>query len=469
MVAWSTRCATCRQKKIKCDQQWPACGQCLKSKRHCPGPPARVKFVGENGTQGSPKTALIGRSEPRQHSPMGLYGESTISPSIPETREMKVGSELVSLLTSQATTFGFSSFAQLLRNMPAMLNGSPALTAAVSCLSDARRRQSTSPRPEGKLDPKLYGLALRHLRHAVQDSHQLNRIETLLAMLVMWRVEATIATMTELPYLIVTWSVHLSGVGYLLQRLGPRAARDELVFRVVLESLSELASHFYARNESFFLASPQWQRVLTDRDSPNVDKLLLKVLSQMSIFPDVMKNLRNYRAGQVNFKDVRLRVKSMFDILEALEEPLQTILNDQSLVCKKPTCSLLPPVNGVYRTDSEAVPRTCCLHALSSICTNNMLYSLDGDASGDLKQRNYLLSKRIWMFHEQATKVGSFGMHYYPTALLLTYSSAKSRDMEEWIVNLLNLLQERNPATDFMWTREEVSQRCYATSGDLWP
>lgn len=469
MVAWSTRCATCRQKRIKCDQQWPACGQCLKSKKDCPGPPARVRFVGENGTQGSPQTALISRPEPRQHSPIAADGKSTISPSIPGTRETKVGSELVSLLTSQATTFGFSSFAQLLRNMPAMLNDSPALTAAIYCLSDARKRQSTYPRPERKLDPRLYGLALRDLRQAIQDSRQLNRIETLLATLVMWRVEATIATTAELPYLIVTWSVHLSGVGYLLERLGPRAARDDLVFRVVLESLSELASHFYARNESFFLASPQWQSVLADRNSPDIDKLLLKVLSQMSVFPDVMKDLRKYRAGQVNFQDIRLRVKSMFEILEALEEPLQTILDDPSLVSKEPACSLLPPINEVYQTESDTVPRTCCLHALSSICTNNMLYSLDGDTSGELQQRNYLLSKRIWMFHEQATKVGSFGMHYYPTALLLTYSSAKSRNMEEWIVDLLNLLQERNPATDFMWTREEVSHRCYATSGDLWP
>ncbi|KAI1137567.1 hypothetical protein F5Y05DRAFT_74679 [Hypoxylon sp. FL0543] len=469
MVAWSTRCASCRQKRIKCDQQWPTCGQCLKSKQPCPGPPDRVKFVGENAAKGSQQTAFIDRSEPRRYPLIPVWGELTISPSMPGTRETRVGSELVSLLTSQATTFGFSSFAQLMRNMPAMLSSSPALTGAVSCLSDARRRQSTFPKPEIKLDPKLYGSALRDLRHALQDSYQLERIETLLATLVMWRVEATIATTAELPYLIVTWSVHLSGVGHLLELLGPEAARDELVFRVVLESLSELASHFYARNETFFFASPQWQRVLTIRDSPDIDKLLLKVLSQMTVFPDLMKDLRRYRVGQANYQSLHSRVKSMFKILESVEEPLQIILDDPILVRKRATSSLLPPVEEIYDTEDDAVPRTCCLHALSSICTNNMLYSLDGDATGELERRNYFLSKRTWMFHEQATKVGSFGMHYYPTALLLTYSSATSRDLEEWIVDMLNLLQERNPATDIMWTREEVSQRCYATSGNLWP
>ena len=70
------------------------------------------------------------------------------------------------------------------------------------------------------------------------------------------------------------------------------------------------------------------------------------------------------------------------------------------------------------------------------------------------------------MFHEQAARVGSFGMHYYPTALSLSFESAMNRETEEWIIELLNLLQGRNPVTDIVWTTEEILNRARATSGN---
>ncbi|KAI1101865.1 hypothetical protein F4804DRAFT_314715 [Jackrogersella minutella] len=471
MVAWSTRCTGCRRRKIKCDRQWPACGQCQKAKQHCSGPPERVKFVAENTAETvAEQLALVGRSESHPSFIITSNAQPKISPSVPGTHATKTGAELVSLLTSQAETFGFSNFAHLLRHVPAMLDSSPALTGAVSCLSDARKRQSTFPRPERKLDLKLYGSALRHLRYALQDSNELKRIETLLATLVMWRVEATIATTTELPYLLVTWSVHLAGVAYLLERLGPKAAKDELVFFVILESLSELSSHYYARDESFFLASPQWQQIFRERrDFPTLHRVLFVVFGQMSVFPDVMRDLRRYHTGQVNIDHVRSRVKSLCDNFSVIEEPLQAIMEDESLLRKRAASSSMSPVKEVYEVENEDITRVCCLYALASIVANNMLSAVDGDPSHELERKNDLLSRTIWMFHEQATKVGSFGMNYYPTALLLTYGSAKSREIEEWVVDLLNLLQERDPGTDAMWTRGEIVQRCYATSGNIWP
>ncbi|KAI1455471.1 hypothetical protein F4805DRAFT_268666 [Annulohypoxylon moriforme] len=469
MVAWSTRCASCRQRKIKCDRQWPACGQCQKAKQQCSGPPDRVKFVAENVAESSTQVALVNRLGSRPNFRVPVRGQPIIPPSVPSSQPTLVGGELVSLLTSQAKTFGFSSFAHVLQHVPAMLDGSQALTSAVSCLSDARRRQSMIPKPDRKLDLKLYCAALRNLRFSLQDANELNRLETLLATLVMWRVEATIATTVELPYLLATWSVHLAGAAYLLERLGPEAAKNELVFSVILESLSELSSHYYARNQWFFMGSPQWLRLFTEnRDVSIANRLLFKVYSQMSIFPDVMRDLRRYHLGQVSYEHIHSRISSMHVVFDTIEDPLQTILANQSVISKRAACSPVSPVEEVYDTEDSDIPRACCLYALAKIVANNMIASLDGSAY-KFEEENYLHSSRIWMFHEQAMKVGSFGMHYYPTAILLTYVSAKSKETEEWIVDLLNLLQERNPATDIMWTRDEIFQRCYATSGNVWP
>ncbi|KAI1372425.1 hypothetical protein F4677DRAFT_262453 [Hypoxylon crocopeplum] len=466
MVAWSTRCGACRQRKIKCDQQWPTCGQCRKKKLYCPGPPERHRFVRENPSKLSPHAARVTFSG----SLLRIHMSNTqpqIPCSVPNSHAAQVGAELVSFITSQPKTFGISSFAQLMGYVPAMLNDSSALTGAVACLSNARKRQLTLPRPDGKLDPKLYGSALRELRYALQDSNKLDRIETLLATLIMWRVEATIATTAELPHLIVTWSVHLAGVGYLLERLGPEAAKDKLVFYVVLESASELASHFYARDESFFFASPQWQGIFDHHlDFPVTYRLLFQVFGQMAVFPDVMRDLRRYHIGQVKFQHVRSRVKAMLDAFKSISKPLEAILEDRSLVRQRAACSSGSPVEEIYEAEQDILPRVCCLHAMASIVSHNMLSALDGDASHEHEKDNHLLSRRIWMFHEQATRVGSFGMYYYPTALLLSYGSARSRETENWIVDLLNRLGERNPVTDIMWTREEISQRYHATSGN---
>ncbi|KAI1086433.1 hypothetical protein F5B19DRAFT_160884 [Rostrohypoxylon terebratum] len=469
MVAWSTRCASCRQKKIKCDRQWPACWQCQKAKLQCSGPPDKVKFVSENVAESSSQAALVHRFGPRSNFQTPPRRQPVIPSSVPSSQPTLVGGELVSLLTSQAKTFGFSSFAHILQQVPAMLNGSQALTSAVSCLSDARKRQSMTPKPERKLDLKLYGAALRNLRFSLQDANELDKLETLLATLVMWRVEATIATTVELPYLLATWSVHLAGAAYLLERLGPKAAKNELVFSVILESLSELSSHYYARNQWFFMGSPEWQRIFDEKRNVSVaNRLLFKVYGQMSVFPDVMRDLRRYHLGQVGYNHIRSRIVLMRTVLDTIEDPVQTILENQSVVQKRPASSPVSPVEEIYCTEDSDVPRACCLYSLAKIVANNMLASLDGPSQRS-EEENYLQSRRIWMFHEQATKVGSFGMHYYPTALLLTYGSAESMETEDWIVDLLNLLQERNPATDIMWTREEIFQRNYATSGTIWP
>ncbi|KAI0376963.1 hypothetical protein F5Y04DRAFT_194412 [Hypomontagnella monticulosa] len=467
MVAWATRCGTCRRKKIKCDQQWPACGQCRKSKQPCPGPPDRLKFVPENTTR-RPDTTLASLSASNSKYPANLSWKPQIPRSMRGTHATKVGSELVALLTSQVKTFGFSSFAHLLANVPAMLESSEALTGAVACLSDARKRQLASPRPERKLDLKLYGSALRDLRKALQDTGKLNRMETLLATLVMCRVEATIATTADLPHLIVTWSVHLLGVGYLLERLGPEALKDKLVFSVLLEMVCELSSHYYASDESFFLASPEWQRALTEiKDPPLVDKLLLAVFAQMAEFPDVMRDLRRYHTGQMPFEYVYSRTKAMWEAFQAIEGPMRSIIQDGSLVKRQPACSPSSPVQEVYEAESDIVVRVCCLHAVGCIVAHNMFLAVDQDSLSEIEQGKRMLSQRIWMFHEQAIRVGSFGMHYYPTALLLTYDSAESEDTKDWIVEMLNLLQGRNPATDHMWTSEEVFRRCQATSGSI--
>ena len=216
------------------------------------------------------------------------------------------------------------------------------------------------------------------------------------------------------------------------------------------------------------MTSPEWQQAIFERDDcVMADKLLLKVYAQMSDFPDIMIDLRRYHTWEVPFERVQPRVQAMADALEAIEQPLQAILEDPVQVRKRAASSWLSPVQEVYEAGTFLIPRVACFHAISTICALSMLEALVGDPTHELEARSYAISKRIWMFHEQATEVGSLGMHYYPTALLLTYGSAKSEEMKDWIIDLLNSLLARNPETDVMFTHEEVLQRRFALSGRL--
>lgn len=214
------------------------------------------------------------------------------------------------------------------------------------------------------------------------------------------------------------------------------------------------------------MASPRWQQFFSGHKGlGTVNTLLFKILRPMALFPDVMRGLRRYYLGQIEHEYIRSRVQQMCDAVRSFEAPVQNIIKDASLVAKSAPHSSESPVDEVYRTEDFAVSRLCCVHAVTILTTNNMLSALDGHVSEEIRRKNRSMSERIWKFHEQAADVGSYGMHYYPSALILSYESAQSRETEDWIVGLLNLVQGRKPATHMMWTREEIAVRCKGTRG----
>ncbi|KIW82971.1 hypothetical protein Z517_02214 [Fonsecaea pedrosoi CBS 271.37] len=354
-------------------------------------------------------------------------------------------------------TLGNSSLSKLLAHTPAMLDDSSALTAAVACLSDTRKRQMLATAGP-KVDPILYGHTLRCLRMALEDVVQLKSRQTLLATIVMAQIDAATLT-TTLPNLQATWSAHLSGVGFLLEHQGVETVGDDLTSDIITDVLQP-------RHQPFFLGSPKWKVAFCERPADSLcQRLSVKIFRIMTVWPDVMGGLRGYHCGKVEFDSVLSKVMSMSATLESMEGQVQMILADSAQVRTRPATAKDSPVDEVYQLDDSTIPRVCCYHALCTIVTLNMLAALQG-WSAELREHAASVSKRIWMCHEYVLGVGIFGLHYYPTALLLSYGSAESDRVRDWIVSLLNHLQGRtNPATDALWTRDELAARCFAVSG----
>jgi hypothetical protein len=73
-----TGCATCRRRRVKCDEKKPVCGRCLSANFVCEGyDPPRVARVAPSSSTGS---SVISVSAPRQTSPSSSVSSQGSSP-----------------------------------------------------------------------------------------------------------------------------------------------------------------------------------------------------------------------------------------------------------------------------------------------------------------------------------------------------------------------------------------------------
>ena len=108
------------------------------------------------------------------------------------------------------------------------------------------------------------------------------------------------------------------------------------------------------------------------------------------------------------------------------------------------------------------VPRLCCFQALLVIGISLILLGIEPvspEGTARIFARNLQMARRIWMFHQLARRMGLLLFHHYPTALMISYICA-AETKKTWILDLLNELQGRNPATYELWTEEAMGTRC---------
>ncbi|VUC37142.1 unnamed protein product [Clonostachys rosea] len=225
-VVRSLACQNCKNQRIKCDENWPTCGKCLRRGFKCPGPSNLIRFVdgstylrndkGSKALATTPKTqkelppasssnaaASTARTtilESRPINDRGIYlpASNTHSSyrkfrllSVParlaSTPEDRVGSQLVSSLQGDEYLAGIFT---LLQHMPARVSHSPCLRDAISLFCSTyeclQRGGSTS------MDVKIlrdYGKSLRTLRRTLEGK-QAGDLETFAAVALISRSES---------------------------------------------------------------------------------------------------------------------------------------------------------------------------------------------------------------------------------------------------------------------------------------
>lgn len=276
----STGCGTCRERKVKCGKEWPACRNCISAGWKCDGYVKRWKFVEEESRlaaqYGEKKRYLleeatwdaIPRIKPSK--PDSAYnaevkeeyvvGDQSFQVSIsrlPASQAEKQCNILLHILTDPygRQAFPLRSHGEFYQFIPNRLGRNTALDDAVSCLcaiyEDTRRQLSASS--PGTI--RLYSRSLNSLRQCVQVAATRLEPETIGSSLILQLCELMISSDNG------RWNNLSSGSKLLIQELGPESFGRPFE-RAMLESQRAFfLVQDMSRRQKCFLSKPQWREL----------------------------------------------------------------------------------------------------------------------------------------------------------------------------------------------------------------
>ena len=179
------KCSTCRQRKIKCGLQDPACLQCVKGGWLCPGYEVESRFHAYKSSTKSSDDEATSRSSGSTATPTESVVERHTTTTrwifvFPPSKEESLRNELVFKITFNAVAARLMviSNADILQQIPARIGQSRALDDAVACICKPPTLASQSP---SEFPSRLYANALTSLQRALQEDEKSAATETIAA------------------------------------------------------------------------------------------------------------------------------------------------------------------------------------------------------------------------------------------------------------------------------------------------
>ncbi|CAH0044723.1 unnamed protein product [Clonostachys solani] len=266
----SAGCQHCKTRKIKCDEKWPTCGNCLRSLRKCPGPSASIIFVPHRRSRipASQRSEVRPPGGDKTHRPLKLmnwtklatYGEGdavegVFLPETPRANLMATSDRVASQL-AHFLSWGYDTVLCLqmsyLLYLPQRLSQSECLLNATSlfCYAwDGYRRRCPS---QCLFATSLYGKAIRSLQREISQG-EVCTVDTLAAMQMLERIAICFGTKEILDNI----SPHYSAIKWVLANKAPANPDDKFDILLTREGLNIIES-VSASGDGSFTQSP-WQ------------------------------------------------------------------------------------------------------------------------------------------------------------------------------------------------------------------
>ncbi|XP_014558518.1 hypothetical protein COCVIDRAFT_24973 [Bipolaris victoriae FI3] len=328
-VPKSTGCLICRKRKIKCDETWPACVNCQKNSKSCPGPPSRhtfrdlgprfnansTKFAGdepsappdqghnrltqlnekfaENGSVTHKFRISQGGSTPRKRSTRSISaGFSPPKSPFPRhpspSQDQQLAHALIAATRTGSAGHRMSVFGSFIQEVPARIGHNPALDAAVTVLVNVHTSLVYKKAANEIVSPELYIRAIKTLQTCLEHPQLGLSPETLCASVLLGLVEAFAGPRTGNRYL-----THVGGAGRLMELQGPGRYHDRFTKEMLRFNRGGIIITCMYERKPCFLASPGWREIAFDKTGLGFDDCLNTDLMQyMAELPGIFNELK---------------------------------------------------------------------------------------------------------------------------------------------------------------------------------
>lgn len=231
---------TCRV--VQCDENWPTCTPCAKSRCPCSGPPIPIDAADSDASStislpSSPSSSsrLLSHYELPEGSSLIRVRLNVHHPrSYPTTIADRVASRLVAYL-EKGSLFDASLAVDYLKLLPTRLDSSNALRDAVALFCGCWGGFRRAPATQLLVDPRARVKALRSLQRALADENSMFASETLAAAALMERVAVLFDNRGDEELV-----AHVRGISSLMVHRGPPNIEDELDLALAFANLGTL-------------------------------------------------------------------------------------------------------------------------------------------------------------------------------------------------------------------------------------
>ncbi|KEY66270.1 hypothetical protein S7711_10623 [Stachybotrys chartarum IBT 7711] len=449
----SQRCQRCKWRKIKCDENWPTCTSCAKSRCPCSGPPIPIDAADSDASS----TISLPPSPSSSSQILSYYelpeGSSLIrvrlkihSPrSYPSTIADRVASRLVAYL-EKGSLFDASLAADYLKLLPTRLDSSNALRDAVALFCGCWGGFRRAPATQLLVDPRARVKALRSLQKALADDNSRFASETLAAATIMERVAVLFDNRGDEELM-----AHVRGIHSLMVHRGPPNIEDELDLALAFANLGTLIKFWLTSGgENFYLSSPWLHRLTPVTYSentmiPSSHIETYKLMLRFGPWPDMLHEVQDVLTSPDEQPD---RVNGLLSELELYRVVLETARQhqvDETLIAGQMTEVPDPEslTGSKYMFESPDVLNRILVYLMASIVLNRVQHHLcshQPDFSlADLDLENRTLSESLWKCIPYICSLGPIAATLYQTHMALSLEAGDAAERTSIIKSLRGL------------------------------
>ena len=300
---------------------------------------------------------------------------------------------------------------------------SAALDASLSCITKAMESMRRGKTHAEWIDANLYCHTIDYLRKAIDDPVERYSTETLLATLVLSKLEDCFGTPDRLNFI-----THAGGMAGILRYRGPRSLDDASLHLVLHSCQGATFSYALTKHQDSVFCQPDWQDIFDDCETIHTgpENFMNRLHRHLAYWPTFAKEIGAFGRGEGVADDLTMRLEATMSVMEEMEIELTMHLRTESWAIEVETDSPTRLTSTSYRFWDMTAAGACSYHAMYCIVLNTMLAGIDTSPArrAYLAGRNFFYSRRIWMCNEYAQSLRPLSCGFFATPLIITYKLA---------------------------------------------